>query len=72
MIRIAYNGISKVVTKGAYESFYKPLGYEIVPEKSTTSKVEVKNDEPIKNNESDKKNATKKEVSTTRKTNEEK
>lgn len=34
MVTISHvNGDKKVVTKGAYESLYKPLGYEIVREK---------------------------------------
>lgn len=51
MVKITNKLDTKVVTKGAYESFYKPLGYEIVDEKST----KVVKEEPIvtkTNNES--------------------
>ena len=33
MITITNDKETKVVTKGAYENFYKPLGFEIVKEK---------------------------------------
>ena len=40
MIKITDNKITKVVTRGAYESFYKPLGFNIVDEKKTIMAVE--------------------------------
>lgn len=46
MIRIYKNDDNKYVTKGAYESFYKPLGYKIVldiePQKTEETKTENK------------------------------
>lgn len=45
MIRIFKNNDTVVVTKGAYEQFYKPLGYQPVIEKV---KVEVKEKTTIK------------------------
>lgn len=33
MITITNDKETKIVTKGAYENFYKPLGFEIVKEK---------------------------------------
>jgi len=46
MIRIYKDKDNKYVTKGAYEMFYKPLGYNIVlenkPAKSGKEKDEVK------------------------------
>lgn len=38
MIRIYKDKDIKVVTKGAYNNFYKPLGYNIVLEQKTTEK----------------------------------
>lgn len=40
MIKITDNKITKVVTRGAYESFYKPLGFNVVDEKKTIMAVE--------------------------------
>lgn len=46
MIRIFKDNDNKYVTKGAYETFYKPLGYKIVldvePQKIEESKEETK------------------------------
>lgn len=46
MIRIYKDNDNKYVTKGAYETFYKPLGYKIVldvkPQKIEESKEETK------------------------------
>lgn len=46
MIRIYKDKDNKYVTKGAYETFYKPLGYKIVldikPQKIEETKEEVK------------------------------
>lgn len=46
MIRIYKDKDNKYVTKGAYETFYKPLGYKIVldikPQKIKESKEEIK------------------------------
>ena len=42
MIKIAHiNGDEKVVTKGAFESIFKPLGYKTIVNKET-KKEEVK------------------------------
>ena len=40
MIKITDNKTTKIVTRGAYESFYKPLGFNIVDEKKTIMAVE--------------------------------
>lgn len=46
MIRIYKDKDNKCVTKGAYETFYKPLGYKIVldikPQKIEEPKEEIK------------------------------
>lgn len=42
MIRIFKDKDNKVVTRGAYETFYKPLGYQIVIEEKKASKAENK------------------------------
>ena len=46
MIRIYKDNDNKYVTKGAYETFYKPLGYKIVldikPQKVEEVKEEIK------------------------------
>lgn len=46
MIRIYKDKDNKYVTKGAYETFYKPLGYKIVlditPQKIEEPKEEIK------------------------------
>lgn len=46
MVRIYKDKDNKYVTKGAYEMFYKPLGYKIVldvePQKIEETKEEVK------------------------------
>ena len=42
MIRIFKDKDNKVVTRGAYETFYKPLGYQIVIEEKKAVKVEPK------------------------------
>ena len=44
MIRIYKDKDVKVVTKGAYEQFYKPLGYNIILESTQEKKVESKKD----------------------------
>ena len=45
MIRIYKDNDNKYVTKGAYETFYKPLGYKIVlevkPQKTEEPKVQL-------------------------------
>lgn len=41
MIRIFKDNNIQVVTKGAYEAFYKPLGYNVVVEQKS-KKEEVK------------------------------
>ena len=40
MIRIYKDKDTKVVTKGAYEAFFKPLGYNVVIEQQEEPKVE--------------------------------
>jgi hypothetical protein len=40
MLKVTKDSITKVVTRGAYESFYKPLGFNIVDEKKTIMAVE--------------------------------
>ena len=42
MIRVFKDRDNKLVTRGAYETFYKPLGYQIVIEEKKTVKVEPK------------------------------
>lgn len=42
MITISKGKESKVVSKGAFESFYKPLGYEISGSKVSFTNVEPK------------------------------
>lgn len=58
MIRIFKNNDTVVVTKGAYEQFYKPLGYQPVIEKvkvevkeKTTSKPKVEKNDNEKSGE---------------------
>lgn len=69
MIRIYKDNDNKYVTKGAYETFYKPLGYKIVldikPQKIEEIKEEIKVqlDETVRSNRrtrgsSNKKNET--------------
>jgi hypothetical protein len=45
MIKIVKDNNEKVVTKGAYENFYKPLGYEIVKDQPT--KIEKTDVKPV-------------------------
>ena len=42
MIRIFKNNDYKYVTKGAYESFYRPLGYNTIIEEPQSKKEEPK------------------------------
>lgn len=42
MIRIFKDRDNKMVTRGAYETFYKPLGYKIVIEEKKANKAENK------------------------------
>lgn len=56
MIKIYKNNETKVVTKGAYESFFKPLGYQIIvdmveekPKKVDKPKIETNKNEGMKN-----------------------
>lgn len=42
MIRIFKDRDNKLVTRGAYETFYKPLGYQIVIEEKKAHKAENK------------------------------
>ena len=46
MIRVYKNNDIKYVTKGAYESFYRPLGYNIIIE-SPVAKPEVEKESTI-------------------------
>lgn len=46
MIRIYKNKDVKVVTKGAYDTFYKPLGYNLIIEQQVTNKA--KEEKPAK------------------------
>lgn len=54
MIRIFKNNETRVVTKGAYESFFKPLGYEVAidmvekPKKVEKPKTEKSKNEGLK------------------------
>lgn len=49
MVKIVKDGNEKVVTKGAYNSFYKHLGYTIMSDsKKSTPKVDVKQKEVTK------------------------
>ena len=49
MVTITNNKETKVVTKGAYNSFYKPLGFNII-EKSTKM---AKEDKKVEETEAD-------------------
>ncbi len=42
MIKIIKDKSEKYVTRGAYENFYKPLGYTIVGDSNKKREVEVK------------------------------
>ena len=42
MIRIFKDRDNKFVTRGAYETFYKPLGYQVVIEEKKAPKAENK------------------------------
>ena len=42
MIRIFKDRDNKFVTRGAYETFYKPLGYQVVIEEKKVHKTENK------------------------------
>jgi hypothetical protein len=50
MIKIVKDKVEKNVTKGAYENFYKPLGYTIVNDgnKELKKEVEIKEEVEIK------------------------
>jgi hypothetical protein len=50
MIRIYKDNDTKVVTKGAYDTFYKPLGYNIVLE-SVQEEVVEKEEKTIQQND---------------------
>ena len=47
MIRIYKDNDNKCVTKGAYEMFYKPLGYQIILEEKPRKKEETKKEEKV-------------------------
>lgn len=65
MIKIIKEDNEKIVTKGAYEDFYKPLGYIIVNDKQPSKKeVEIKKSEELdKDKETQKKTKEFKEYS---------
>ncbi|MBQ5917203.1 MAG: hypothetical protein IIW92_01405 [Lachnospiraceae bacterium] len=65
MIKIIKENNEKIVTKGAYEDFYKPLGYIIVNDKQPSKKeVEIKKSEELdKDKETQKKTKEFKEYS---------
>lgn len=65
MIKIIKENNEKIVTKGAYEDFYKPLGYIIVNDKQPSKKeVEIKKSEELdKGKETQKKTKEFKEYS---------
>ena len=65
MIKIIKENNEKTVTKGAYEDFYKPLGYIIVNDKQPSKKeVEInKSEELDKDKETQKKTKDFKEYS---------
>ena len=65
MIKIVKDKVEKYVTKGAYENFYKPLGYIIVNDKQPSKKeVEIKKSEELdKDKETQKKTKEFKEYS---------
>ena len=65
MIKIIKENNEKTVTKGAYENFYKPLGYIIVNDKQPSKKeVEInKSEELDKDKETQKKTKDFKEYS---------
>lgn len=42
MIKITNGTTNKEVTKGAYENFYKPLGYVVVVNDNKKREVEIK------------------------------
>lgn len=64
MVTITNNKETKIVTKGAYNSFYKPLGFELVLEKEVKAKPVEKNitksDNEVKKDSNIKKNNNKK------------
>ena len=58
MVTIINKNDKKVVTMGAYENFYKPLGYEIVknqPLKKEKVEIEKVSKDAVKKDESEKK-----------------
>lgn len=65
MLKIKKDNNEKTVTKGAYEDFYKPLGYIIVNDKQPSKKeVEIKKSEELdKDKETQKKTKEFKEYS---------
>ena len=65
MLKIKKDNNEKIVTKGVYEDFYKPLGYIIVNDKQPSKKeVEIKKSEELdKDKETQKKTKEFKEYS---------
>ena len=45
MVTITNNKETKVVTKGAYNSFYKPLGFNIIEKSTKMAKEDIKVEE---------------------------
>lgn len=55
MVTITNDKETKVVTKGAYNSFYKPLGFNIIDVKQSTKTVKDENEsKKVKNDIDDK------------------
>lgn len=42
MVTITNNKETKIVTKGAYNSFYKPLGFNIIEKSTKMAKEDIK------------------------------
>ena len=66
MIRIYKDKDNKYVTKGAYETFYKPLGYKIVldikPQITEEVKEKVQLDEEVRTTRRTRGRSTKKNI----------
>ena len=62
MIKITHiNGDEKVVTKGAFESIFKPLGYKTIVSKETKKEEIKENKEELTGKEESSKNEFKSE-----------
>lgn len=63
MIKITHiNGDEKVVTKGAFESIFKPLGYKTIVSKETKKEEIKENKEELTGKEESSKNEFKEET----------